>query len=42
MVSTCSGINFITQVDLDSPAGLSGKIDVGDEILEVFIVSLIF
>lgn len=36
MASTCSGINLITHVDLDTPAGLSGKIDAGDEVIEVY------
>ncbi|KAI1729318.1 connector enhancer of kinase suppressor of ras domain-containing protein [Ditylenchus destructor] len=32
---TCTGVNLVTQVDLESPAGVSGKVDVGDEIVQV-------
>jgi hypothetical protein len=37
---TCLGVNLITRVDYNSPAAFSDKFDVGDEILEVFVLEM--
>lgn len=34
-VGCAAGINLITCVELETPAGISGKINAGDEIVEV-------